>query len=74
MYNMVTVDRLSKFVHFGALPSNFNATMVLELFTFMMVKLQGIPESIISDRDRVFTPKSGNKLLYFSTYHPETDG
>lgn len=79
---MVTVDRLSKYAHFGALTPNFNAPMVSELFTNMVVKLHGIPESIISDRDRIFTSKfwrelhakSGTKLQYSTAYHPETDG
>lgn len=76
---MVTVDRLSKFAHFGALASNFNASMVFELFTSMVVKLHGIPESIVSDRDKNFTSKfwrelhakSGTKLHYSTTYHLE---
>ena len=45
-------------------------------------KLHGLPEAIISDRDRVFTSKlwqelfklTNTQLLMSSSYHPQTDG
>jgi len=79
---MVVVDRFSKFCHLGSLPTEFNATMVAELFINMVVKLHGIPRSIVSYRDKVFTSKfwkaihkaSGTQLCMSSSYHPQTDG
>lgn len=79
---MVVVDRLSKYAHFSSLPPNFNASVVAELFIKDIVKLHGIPSSIVSDRDRVFTSRfwkelnklSGTKLNFSSAYHPQSDG
>ena len=47
-----------------------------------VVRLQGIPESIVSDRDTKFTSifwrelhrLMGSKLLMSTTFHPQTDG
>lgn len=79
---MVVVDRLSKYAHFSALSPKFNASMVAEIFIQDVVKLHGIPSSIVSDRDRVFTSKfwrelntlCGTKLNFYSAYHPQSDG
>lgn len=75
---MVIVDRLTKYSHFCALPSHFGAAMVAEQFITIVVKLHGIPNTIVSDRDRVFTSKfwkelhkqSGTTLHFSSAYHP----
>ncbi|XP_043697264.1 uncharacterized protein LOC122648058 [Telopea speciosissima] len=48
---LVVVDRLTKAVHFGPLPSKFNASSVAQLFVDMVVKHHGFPKSIVSDRD-----------------------
>jgi len=47
-----------------------------------IVKLHGIPKSITSDRDKVFTSQfwknlfqlQGTTLAMSSAYHPQTDG
>ncbi|GJX77411.1 ty3-gypsy retrotransposon protein [Tanacetum coccineum] len=51
----VVVDRLTKYAHFGALPTSFNAHKVVELFVDIVVKHHGIPKTIVSDRDLIFT-------------------
>ena len=44
-------DRLTKYAHFFAIPSDFQATQVAELFFREVFHLHGLPQNIVSDRD-----------------------
>lgn len=52
---MVVVDRLSKYGHFMTLKADYIAKQVAEVFMSNVVKLHGMPKTIVSDRDKVFT-------------------
>ena len=60
---LLVVDRLTKYAHFGALPANYTVTKVVELFCGMVIKLHGLPRTIVSDRDRIFTSQFWKKLF-----------
>ena len=78
----VVVDQLSKSAHFMALSHLYTVKMVAEKFVEGVVKLHGMPRSIISDRDPIFISHfwqeffklSGTKLKMSSAYHPQSDG
>lgn len=79
---MVVVDRLSKSAHLVPLAHPYTSRSVAAKFIEFIVKLHGIPRSIVSDRDPVFISAfwkelwrlSGTKLCMSSAYHPQTDG
>ena len=78
----VIVDRLTKLAHFLHVRTKFSLDRLAELYINEIVRLHGVPVSIVSDRDPRFTsqfwPKLQNALsttLHFSTaFHPQTDG
>jgi hypothetical protein len=51
---LVVVDRYTKFF-FLPFKHPFTATKVAQLFMDNVVKLHGIPKSIVTDRDKIFT-------------------
>lgn len=74
---LVVVCRFSKYAHFIPLSHPFSATQVAKIFLDSVLKLHGIPRSIVSNRDKIFTSlfwKELFKLLgtsqcYSSAYH-----
>jgi len=73
----VVIDRFSKGLHLGMLPTHHTAHTVATLFMEMVGQLHGMPRSIVSDRDPLFISKfwrelfslSGTKLRLSAAYH-----
>ncbi|KAL0539443.1 hypothetical protein IC582_023655 [Cucumis melo] len=78
----VVVDRLTKSAHFVPGKSTYTASKWGQLYMTEIVRLDGVPVSIISDRDTRFTSKFwkglqlalGTRLDFSTAFHPQTDG
>ncbi|EOX94106.1 DNA/RNA polymerases superfamily protein [Theobroma cacao] len=53
----VIVDRLTKFTHFLAIHSTYSIERLASLYIDEVVRLHGVPVSIVSDRDPRFTSR-----------------
>ncbi|KAL0556140.1 hypothetical protein IC582_004650 [Cucumis melo] len=78
----VVVDRLTKSAHFVPRKSTSTASKWGQLYMTEIVRLHGVPVSIISDRDARFISKFwkglqlalGTRLDFSTAFHPQTDG
>ena len=78
----VIVDRLTKSAHFLPVKTTHTVDKLAELYIKEIVRLHGVPLSIVSDRDTRFTSKfwtslqqnMGTKLKFSTAFHPQTDG
>ena len=78
----VIVDRLTKSAHFLPIKTTFTMVQYADLYIREIVRLHGIPVSIVSDRDLRSTSSfwkslhaaMGTKLLFSTAFHPRTDG
>ncbi len=78
----VIVDRLTKSAHFLPIKETDKMEKLAKTYIKEIVRLHGVPISIISDRDSRFTSRfwqslqkeMGTRLDMSTAYHPQTDG
>ena len=78
---LVVVDRLTKYAHFIPWKEKRNAKDLAKVILKEIIANHGIPQNIISDRDKLFTSKFwntwtrqlGTKIKLSTAYHPRTD-
>ncbi|KZV42601.1 hypothetical protein F511_19861 [Dorcoceras hygrometricum] len=76
------IDRLTKSAHFLLVKTTYDLNKYAELYVKEIVRLHGIPSSIVSDRDPRFTSRFwkslhkalGTKLTFSTAFHPQADG
>ena len=78
----VIVDRLTKSAHFLPVCTTYTMDRYAQLYIQEIVRLHGVPLSIVSDRDAKFLSgfwrslhrALGTQLSFSTAYHPQTDG
>jgi hypothetical protein len=79
---MVVVENFSNMAHFIPCKKTNDANKLVVLFFREIVKLHGLPKSIISEKDTIFLgnfrrklwKNMHSKLLDIFAYHPPMDG
>jgi len=79
---LVVIDRLTKYRHFLSMAHLYMVATVAQVFLDNVLKLHGLPSTIVSDRDWVFISSfwrellrlQGTTLAFNSAYHPQLDG
>jgi hypothetical protein len=82
-YNFILVvtDRLTKYAYFISYKKDSTAEELVYTFNRNVIANHGIPEEIISDRDKLFTSNFWKSLMdqlgihqkMLTAYHPQTD-
>ena len=78
----VIMDQLTKSAHFLAVRMTFTLDELCRLYIREIVRLYGVPVSIVSDRDprltahfwKSFQKATGTQLSMSTAFHPQTDG
>ena len=78
----VIIDRLTKSAHFLPIRWGSSLEYLAKEYVNEIVRLHGVPVSIVSDRDPRFTSRFwmslhkalGTKLNFSTAFHPQTDG
>ena len=78
----VIIDKLTKSAHFIPVRIDYSMDRLVKLYVEEIVRLHGVPLSIVLDRDPHFTSRFwkelqstlGTKLKFSIAFHPQTDG
>ena len=79
---LVVVDRFFKIAHFLSCFKTSDASQIATIYFNEVVRLHGLPKTIVSDRNAKFTSyfwktlshKMGTKLQFSTAFHLQTDG
>ena len=79
---LVVVDRFTKQAEYIAFRKDFTAVQLAHIINDRIIRYHGIPKSIISDRDKLFTSNFwttllaaiGTKRKLSTAYYPQIDG
>lgn len=79
---LVVADLLTKYAHFIPLHHPFNAAGIAKVFFNQVYRLHGLSQTVVSDRDRIFTSRFWTELFKLAdvqlarstAYHPQSDG
>jgi hypothetical protein len=79
---MVVMCRLSKMAHYIPVTKKMKAPELAEVFRREIIRLHGVPKSIVTDRGSLFTSAYwstfayclGTKRRLSTAFHPQTDG
>ena len=79
---LVIVNRLTKMVHYKPVKVTINALGLAKAIINVVIRHHGLPDSIVTDRELLFTSKFWSLLCYFlgikqklfTAFYPQTDG
>ena len=79
---LVVVDRYTKMARYIPVRKTIEAPQLADVFLSKIVKLHGVPQSIVTDRGSLFTAHFWSALCYHlnikrklsTSFHPQTDG
>lgn len=79
---LVIIDQVTKIVHYESVKVIINTPELAEVILDIVVWHHGLPDSIITNWDLLFTSKFLSSLCYFleikqrlsTAFHPQTDG
>lgn len=77
---LVVVDRLTKIVHYEPVLTTLDVEQLAEVLIEAVIKYHGLPDSIITDRESLFTSRFWSSLCYYlnvkrrlrTAFHPQT--
>ena len=78
----VIIDSLIKSAHFLSIRTTYSMDQYARLYVKEIVRLHGVPVTIVSDKGSQFTSNiwkilhraMGTKLTFSTTFYPQTDG
>ena len=79
---LVIIDRYTKMAHYIATKKSTDALQLADIFISKIVKLHGVPQSIVTDWGSLFTARFWSSLCFHlnikrklsTAFHPQTDG